>query len=143
MNILVNLDGSFKVELGEEYKASDLNFLELEKNIDFKLPQDYIELTSDGIDKVFYLTNGVCMQLYGIGSVDFLYEDYDFKEYLPNCFPIGDNMSGYFYLYYRGESGVGIYSVPYSPLEEDYVEFVSQSLTDLLVRGQGVNNLIL
>ena len=143
MDILKNLNPEFELSLNQIYKADDIGLQELQKLVDFKIPDDYIELIEDDIGKSFYLEDGTLFQVMSISSAISLTSDYTLQEDLPNSFFIGYNEGGYAYIYFNGNKGLGIYAIDLGARCESYTVFISKSLTSLLVDGEGIENIML
>lgn len=67
---------------------------------------------------------------------------YNIQKYIPNSLAIGDDEGGKVILYISGQNGYGLYQVGFGDLDINDAEFISPSLTELLIYGVGANNFL-
>lgn len=58
---------------------------------------------------------------------------YNIQKYIPNSLAIGDDEGGKVILYASDQNGYGLYQVGFSDLDINDAEFISPSLTELLI----------
>ena len=67
---------------------------------------------------------------------------YKIQKYIPCSLAIADDEECNVLIYATGKNGFGLYVVSISDLEIDEMIYVSQSLADLLVHGEGIDTII-
>ncbi|ELR64590.1 hypothetical protein C942_02403 [Photobacterium marinum] len=64
-------------------------------------------------------------------------EEYMVQDYIPNSLAIGDDEGGSALIIMTGNKGYGLYKVGFGDLDVDDAEYISASLSELLIDGFG------
>lgn len=141
VNILENLNSLFKLELGQKYETQIGEVDTLQSMAHFNIPKDYLDLMDDDIQKTFYSDKHGLIEIHSVSSAIDLNKEYHVQEDCLNSIAIGNSFGTYLYLLFDGNNGVGIYGVPIDDVCEEETFFISKSLTNLLVYGEGIDKL--
>ena len=113
-----------------------------------KLPDDYIDFLRGilGADN-----RGVSFEVDGVqefviwsaraaaDSADRDYRDPIYEDFLSRTWMIGEDLGSNIYFYGEGKEGFGIYKTDKGEMNIDNAEKLADSLTDLLVKGVGLD----
>ncbi|MEE3664907.1 hypothetical protein V2I52_23885 [Brenneria sp. g21c3] len=69
-------------------------------------------------------------------------ESYHIQKYIPDAIAIGDDERGQVIFYATEGDGYGLYKVGFKNLDIEDAVFISNSLYDLLMKGNGADDLI-
>ena len=124
------------LNIGPSSELSNIN--SISKELNFKLPQDYIVFLQQKNDFEFSIAD-VYIRIWGADGYIELNEAYDVAKQLPNSLAIGDDNSGGFIIYLSGKKGFGLYYYRMADLDINEAVKISNGLSDLLVNGEGID----
>ena len=137
----IELNKQLRIDSYKE-KSSDESIDALISYWDLVIPQDYIDFIKT-MNEVEILVSGKrYIRIWGAEGCLELNEAYCIKQFLPGALAIGDDEGENALIYYDGQQGFGIYMVAFNDLEEDEVQYVSPSLSSLLIDGIGISKLM-
>lgn len=141
MSILFRLNNIYEISTFKE-ASSDNEIKALEKYSSITLPQDFIEIIKEKTEIEININNKKYIRIWGaIGCIE-MNIAYEIQKYIPCSLAIADDEECNALIYATGKKGFGLYIVSFSDLEVDEMFYVSKSLTDLLVHGDGIDTLI-
>lgn len=121
----------------------DVEILEnFTKEIGVNLPQDYKEIVKKASDIVIRVDNEIVIRIWGAEWCVNLNEAYSIPEFSPNSLAIADNGGGKCLIYLEGSKGNGLYYTGFGDLDKETAVYLAPTLTDLLVKGEGVQRLL-
>ncbi|WET42276.1 SMI1/KNR4 family protein [Citrobacter enshiensis] len=129
----------------EVYKpASSKNDMEQMKNHfkDIGIPDEYSAFVSQMTEAEILVMNESYIRIWGAEGCIEMNDAYHIQKYIPNSLAIGDNEGGKVILYASGKDGYGLYQVGFGDLDINDAEFISSSLTQLLIYGIGADKFI-
>lgn len=106
------------------------------------IPEEYINFISEVSEAEILVQGDAYIRIWGAEGCIEMNESYHIQKYIPEAIAIGDDEGGQAIFYANGKSGYGIYKVGFGNLDIDDAVFISNSLYDLLVKGEGADNLI-
>lgn len=137
-----NLNNKYRLD---HYKpASSLDDIaelknSLQRNV---IPSDYIMFVSQLTEAEILVSGDSYIRIWGaLGCIEMNIE-YNVQKYIPDAIAIGDDEGGKAIIYAKGSEGFGLYKVGFGDLDIDSAEFISPSLTDLLIYGNGAEKFI-
>ena len=141
MSILFQLNYIYKISTFKE--ASNYNEIEsLEKYSSITLPQDFIEIIKEKTEIEINISNKKYIRIWGANGCIEMNVAYKIQKFIPCSLAIADDEECNVVIYATGKNGFGLYVVSISDLEIDEMIYVSQSLADLLVHGEGIDTII-
>lgn len=140
MSIVQNLYGRFQIAAYEPL-ASEEDIEKLRRFSSIPVPADYIDVVESMTEVEILLGGKKYIRIWGpTGSIE-MNQVYDIQRYIPRSLAIGDDEGGSALILMTGKEGYGLYKVGFGDLGSDDAEFVSHSLQELLVRGEGWENI--
>ncbi|WP_330986288.1 MULTISPECIES: SMI1/KNR4 family protein [Enterobacterales] len=133
-----------KLRLDVYKPASSKDDIEKMKN-HFKgitIPQEYSIFVSQMTEAEFFVVDESYIRIWGAEGCMEMNDSHHVQKYIPNSLAIGDDEGGKVILYAFGNNGYGLYQVGFGDLDINDAEFISPSLTDLLIHGVGVDRLL-
>ena len=149
--LMIDSDSVGVVPGGEEY------IKEVIEQSPIQLPEDYLTFLhiisgnegsgiSFSVDKSVKpnstLTIFIWSASYSLDKLDELSEAIPDNEFFDNAWMIGDDLGDFVYYYAEGKEGFGLYRDKAGILCIEKAEKIADSLTDLLVKGVGIDTAI-
>lgn len=106
------------------------------------IPEEYVNFISEISEAEILVQGDAYIRIWGAQGCVEMNESYHIQKYIPEAVAIGDDEGGQAIFYANGKNGYGIYKVGFGNLDIDDATFISKSLYDLLVKGEGADNLI-
>jgi len=108
---------------------------------DKKIPDEYVDFISEFSEVEILVQGDSYIRIWGAEGCIEMNESYHIQKYIPEAIAIGDDEGGQVIFYADGDNGYGLYKVGFGNLDIDDAVYISSSLYDLLVKGNGVDNL--
>ena len=115
---------------------------ELIKYSSIPVPNEYLELIRKISEVEISIQDRKYIRIWGADGCIEMNKAYFIQKYIPNSLAIGDDEEGNAIMYAKGENGFGIYLVAFNNLDMDDMVFISKSLKDILISGNGVEKLL-
>ncbi|EOU8735676.1 TPA: SMI1/KNR4 family protein [Escherichia coli] len=133
-----------KFRLDVYKSASSKNDMEQMKNHfkDITIPDEYSAFVSQMTEAEILVMNELYIRIWGAEGCIEMNDAYHIQKYIPNSLAIGDNEGGKVILYASGKGGFGLYQVGFGDLDINDAEFISSSLTELLIYGIGADKFL-
>lgn len=103
------------------------------------IPEDYIELLKEATDIQITIENSKDIMIWGVDRCIEMNVAYEIQQYIPMSLAIGDDGFGNALIYTTGQSGFGLYVIPFNDLDIDELQYVAVSLSDLLIKNVGID----
>lgn len=138
MSILKNLSSSYRIDAykpaSPEKDINDLlNFSQIE------IPEDYLDIIREKTEVEINVGQEKYIRIWGADGCIEMNEAYEIQENIPLSLAIADDEGGNALLYLDGNNGFGLYLIAFNDLDTDELQFVSYSLSDLLLKEIGIN----
>lgn len=102
-----------------------------------EIPDDYILFISQMSEAEILVMNESYIRIWGASGCLEMNSSHKIQEYIPQSLAVGDDEGGKVIFYAEGKKGFGLYKVGFGDLEINNAEFVSSSLSALLLDGIG------
>lgn len=147
MGVISRLHKDFKLEqydtLSEiERIKGEEKLLKFAESIGFEVPKEYVEIAGESKGLEIHIGDNVYIRVWDAEWCVEMNEAYNIPEFSPNSLAVGDDEGGNCLIYLEGIKGNGLYLSGYGDLGAEGAEYVSKTLEDLLVRGEGVEKII-
>jgi len=109
---------------------------------DITIPDEYIVFVSQMAEAEILVMGESYIRIWGAAGCVEMNDVYNIQKYIPNSLAIGDDEGGKVILYVSGQNGYGLYQVGFGNLDANDAEFISPSLTELLIYGVGADNFL-
>lgn len=106
---------------------------------DIVIPQEYLMFVSQMTEAEFLVMDESYIRIWGVEGCMEMNEVYNVQKYIPSSLAIGDDEGGKAILYALGNNGYSLYKVGFGDLDINDAEFISPSLTELLIYGVGID----
>lgn len=137
MDILANLDSSFRIDANEDAASQD-EIAELKEFSTIPVPEDYLCVVRK-MTEVEILVNGEkYIRIWSPHGCIEMNEAHEVQDCIPNSLAIGDDEGGAAFILMTGEKGLGLYLSDFGDLDVEEAKYVSESLESLLTKGVGV-----
>lgn len=151
MSILNKLYYKFSVFDTYSKRSTDDEIVALKRFCNIEIPEDYIKIIEQMTDVEISVdsddnnkdTSKKYIRIWGAKYAIDMNPAYKIQHYIPNSLVIGDNGGGYAIIYVDAYNGFGLYYVGFGDLDINSVVYISRSLSNLLVYGEGIQELIL
>ncbi|NRD71846.1 SMI1/KNR4 family protein [Shewanella sp. VB17] len=138
MNILNNLHPSLRIEANESAALSE-DISALNKFSCIEIPTDYLNVINEMTEVEILISDDRYFRIWGPAGCIEMNEEYKVQNYIPDSLAIGDDEGGSALILMTGEQGFGIYKVGFGNLDAEDAEFISESLENLLTKGNGID----
>lgn len=136
------LNDKFRLDVYESASSND-DIEKMENHFkDIAIPTEYTIFTSQMTEAEILVMGESYIRIWGAEGCIEMNDAYHIQKYIPNSLAIGDDEGGKAILYVFGKDGYGLYLVGFGDLDINDVEFISPSLTELLICGIGAENLL-
>ncbi|GAA3894379.1 SMI1/KNR4 family protein [Gibbsiella dentisursi] len=106
------------------------------------IPEEYVYFISQVSEAEILVQSKSYIRIWGAEGCIEMNESYHIQKYIPDAIAIGDDEGGQVIFYATGGNGYGLYKVGFGNLDIEDATFISNSLYDLLMKGNGADNLI-
>ncbi|QEU62004.1 hypothetical protein KDRO_E08890 [Kluyveromyces lactis] len=106
-----------------------------------EIPEEYVCFISQLLEAEILVQGKSYIRIWGAEGCIEMNESYHIQKYIPNAIAIGDDEGGQVIFYATGGDGYGLYKVGFGNLDIEDAIFISNSLYDLLMKGNGADNL--
>ncbi|CAH02162.1 uncharacterized protein KLLA0_B05269g [Kluyveromyces lactis] len=106
-----------------------------------EIPEEYLCFISQVSEAEILVQGKSYIRIWGAEGCIEMNESYHIQKYIPNAIAIGDDEGGQVIFYATGDDGYGLYKVGFGNLDIEDAVFISNSLYDLLMKGNGTDNL--
>ena len=79
------------------------------------------------------------IRIWGADGCIEMNDEYAIQESIPNSLAIADDEGGNALIYTTGEKGFGLYVIAFNDLDVNELQYVSNSLSDLLINNVGID----
>lgn len=107
-----------------------------------RIPQEYVDFISEITEVEILVKDDSYIRIWGAPGCIEMNESYHIQKYIPSALAIGDDEGGQVIFYAHGRDGYGIYKVGFGNLDLEDAIFITDSLYGLLIKGNGVDNII-
>ncbi|WP_324824207.1 SMI1/KNR4 family protein [Sinanaerobacter sp. ZZT-01] len=138
MSILKDLSSSYRINsYGPASLENDIK--ELINFSQIEIPEDYLDLIREKTEIEINVGKEKYIRIWGANGCIEMNESYEIQENIPSSLAIADDEGGNALLYLNGNHGFGLYLIAFNNLDADELQFVSDSLSDLLSKEIGRN----
>lgn len=148
MDIISNLNERLTIVEGEVCYGGEEYIKKIVEQSPVKLPNDYIDFLKvisggdsiglsfevDGVQELFIWGSKFAYESVNTGYCHPIYTDFLSRTWL-----IGDDVGEFRYFYGEGHEGFGIYKTTVGEMDVCSSEKIANSLTNLLVNGEGLD----
>ncbi len=141
MTILDKLYLDFSVDVSQPAALPEA----IKKLKDFssiEVPVDYIEIVDEATEIEISVRKEQYIRIWSPEGCIEMNESYNVQTFIPNSLAIGDDEGGNALLYMTGNKGFGIYLTGFGNLDADDATYISISLRELLINGDGVDTIL-
>ncbi len=138
MSILKKLSSNYKVDASKP--AS--NEQEIDNLIEFsniEIPKDFLELIRDLTEIEINVDGKKYIRIWGASGCIEMNDAYNIQENIPSSLAIADDEGGNALIYTTGKKGFGLYVIAFNDLDVDELQYVANSLSDLLLNNIGID----
>ncbi|MET4726753.1 hypothetical protein ABIE09_000524 [Lysobacter enzymogenes] len=137
-NTIKNLNKNFRVDASEP--AATSREIDALKNFSpIPPPDDYLEIVEQATSIEICIGNGQYIRIWGPKDCVELNHEYEVQKYIKSSLAVGDDEGGNLLIIMAADKGHGLYKVSGGDLDAGSAQFVSESLTSLLIHGQGAD----
>jgi len=140
MDIVSNLNECFRVD-AHESAATEEEIKSLEMYSLIPVPDDYKDLARSMTEAEILVNGEKYIRIWSPSGCIEMNTEYHIQKYIPQSLAIGDDEGGKALVLMTGADGFGLYKVDFGDLCVEDAEFIATSLTDLLVKGHGRDNI--
>ena len=138
-----NMVESFSACLGGDEEATRrLKTEEMKAKSPIRLPDEFFRLIPKKNDEEISVCGEKILRLWTAAGCVEMNEAYGVQKRLPRAWAIGDDEGGYALVYAEGKKGVGLYAAPFSDLDDSDKTYLSDSLSDFLLKGVGLREFL-
>ncbi|WP_036800711.1 SMI1 / KNR4 [Photobacterium marinum] len=136
MSILDRINPCFRIDANEP--AANENELQMLKRFSaIDIPADYLSVVGEMTEVEIFVDGGNYFRIWSPSGCIEMNEEYMVQDYIPNSLAIGDDEGGSALIIMTGNKGYGLYKVGFGDLDVDDAEYISASLSELLIDGFG------
>lgn len=130
-----NLSEKYRLDVFEP-ASSEADIKAMQKYFkDTEIPDDYILFLSQMSEAEILVMNESYIRIWGASGCVEMNSSHKIQYYIPKSLAIGDDEEGKVIFYAEGKNGFGLYKVGFGDLDINDAEFVSPSLSALLIDG--------
>lgn len=141
MSILNNLNAKLSIYTSQ-MASSDEDIRRLIKFSRIQIPKDFLEVIREKSEIEILVDGKKYIRLWGADGCIEMNTAYKIGESRPDSLAIADDEGGNAMIYTTGQNGFGLYMIAFNNLDTDALQYVAGSLTDLLVNGTGIDEVI-
>ncbi len=138
MSILNNLSSNYRIDASKPSSNDEdiKNLIEFSK---IEVPEDFLEIIRERTEIEINVDEKKYIRIWGAEGCIEMNEAYAIQESIPNSLAIADDEGGNALIYTTGEKGFGLYVIAFNDLDVDELQYVANSLSDLLINNVGIN----
>lgn len=148
MNIIENINGKLLFDKSEICAGGENDIKEIIRVSPFPLPEDYIEFLQQISGENSYgpefevKDDGASIWVWSAKMALEKLEEFNLpfaRDFINNAWLFGNDLGDLIYFFGKGKEGFGLYRTYDSDLSFEYAEKISDTLTDFLVNGVGID----
>ena len=138
MNILKKLSSNYRIDASKS-ASTDKEINSLIEFSEIEIPEDFLEIIRELTEIEIKVDDEKYIRIWGADSCIEMNEAYYIQENIPNSLAIGDDEGGNALIYTTGHKGFGLYVIAFNNLDVDELQYVSSSLSHLLINNVGID----
>jgi len=141
MSVLSNLNFKYDIDAFE----AGADFKDIQNLMQFSqisIPEDYIDIIAEKTEIEINVYHEKYLRIWGASKCIEMNTVHRIQKYIPLSLAIADDEGENILIYATGNKGFGLYVVEFGDLDVDEMIYISKSITDLLVHGEGMNIII-
>ena len=140
MSILKDLSSKYRIDASKS-ASSDEEIKKLIKFSDVQIPEDFLEIIKELTEIEINVDRKKYIRIWGADGCIEMNDAYNIQESIPNSLAIADDEGGNALIYTTGQNGFGLYVIAFNDLDVDELEYVADSLSDLLINNTGIDGI--
>ena len=138
MSILQKLSNKYKIDASKP-ASNDEEIKKLIEFSDINIPEDFLEVIRELTEIEINVDGEKYIRIWGAeGCID-MNDAYRIQDNIPNSLAIADDEGGNALIYTTGDQGFGLYVIAFNDLDIDELQYVSDSLSELLKYNIGID----
>ena len=141
MSILSELNSKYNIDTFE----AESDFKDIENLMQFSqisIPEDYMNIIKEKTEIEINVYHEKYLRIWGASNCIEMNIAHKIQKYIPLSLAIADDEGENILIYATGSKGFGLYVVEFGDLDVEEMIYISESLTDLLVHGKGIDMLL-
>lgn len=138
MSLLNTLSSNYRIDASKSASSDEeiKNLIEFSK---IKIPEDFLEVIRKLTEIEINVDEKKYIRIWGADGCIEMNDEYAIQESIPNSLAIADDEGGNALIYTTGEKGFGLYVIAFNDLDVNELQYVSNSLSDLLINNVGID----
>ena len=138
MSILQKLSNKYKIDASKP-ASNDEEIKKLIEFSDINIPEDFLEVIRELTEIEINVDGEKYIRIWGAeGCID-MNDAYRIQDNIPNSLAIADDEGGNALIYTTGDQGFVLYVIAFNDLDIDELQYVSDSLSELLKYNIGID----
>lgn len=138
MSLLNRLSSNYRIDASKSASNDEeiKNLIEFSK---IKIPEDFLKVITELTEIEINVDEKKYIRIWGADGCIEMNDAYNIQENIPNSLAIADDEGGNALIYTTGEKGFGLYLIAFNDLDVDELQYVADSLSDLLINNTGID----
>jgi hypothetical protein len=138
MSLLNRLSSNYRIDASKP-ASNDEEIKRLLEFTHIEIPEDFLEVIRELTEIEINVYGEKYIRIWGADGCIEMNDAYYIQENIPNSLAIADDEGGNALIYTTGEKGFGLYVIAFNDLDVDELQYVSNSLSNLLINNVGID----
>ncbi|WP_252225061.1 SMI1/KNR4 family protein [Clostridium sp. ZBS2] len=138
MSILNDLSNKYRIDASKP-ASNEEEIKELIEFSNINIAEDFLEVIRELTEIEINIDEKKYIRIWGADGCIEMNEAYSIQENIPNSLAIADDEGGNALIYTTGEKGFGLYVIAFNDLDVDELQYVANSLSELLINNVGID----